>query len=84
MKDELRLFDIVSLVVDLPSHDLRRGQVGTIVERLAPGVWEVDFSDDEGQTYATLALRSDQMMRLYFNPVPTVRHVNIEQAVVPA
>jgi hypothetical protein len=35
------------------------------VEVLAPGVFEVDFSDNEGRTYATLALRSDQLMVLH-------------------
>jgi hypothetical protein len=40
---------------------LLRGQVGTVVESLAPGVYEVDFSDDAGQTYASLALRACTM-----------------------
>jgi len=39
--------------------------VGTIVEILAPNVYEVEFSDDEGQTYAELALRGDQLVVLH-------------------
>jgi hypothetical protein len=39
--------------------------VGTVVERLAPGVFEVEFCDNEGRTYASLALRSDQLMILH-------------------
>jgi hypothetical protein len=42
-------------------NGLLRGQVGTVVESLAPGVYEVDFSDDAGQTYASLALRACTM-----------------------
>lgn len=38
---------------------------GTIVERLAPGVYEVEFSDDEGRTYASLPLRADQLLQLH-------------------
>ena len=44
---------------------LKRGEVGTVVEILAPDVYEVEFSDDDGQTYAELALRSDQLVLLH-------------------
>ena len=63
--DELELLSVVALVKDLPEKGLRRGQVGTIVETLAPEVYEVEFSDDAGQTYASLALPASQLMRLY-------------------
>ena len=43
----------------------RLSQVVTIVEMLAPEVYEVECSDDAGQTYASLALSADQLMRLY-------------------
>ena len=63
--ESMKTFDVVALREDIPQHALRRGQVGTIVEPLAPGVFEVEFSDNEGRTYATLALRSDQLMILH-------------------
>ena len=43
-------------------------QVGTIVETLAPDVYEVEFSDNEGRTYASLALRADQLIVLRYEP----------------
>ncbi|MGH9454489.1 MAG: DUF4926 domain-containing protein [Terriglobia bacterium] len=58
-------FAVVALIEDLPSRGLRRGQVGTIVETLSPGVFEVEFCDDEGRAYATLALRAGQLMVLH-------------------
>jgi len=60
---------VVALLEDKPERGLRRGQVGTVVESLAPGVFEVEFSDHEGRTYATLALRSDQLMVLHHDLV---------------
>ena len=42
---------------------------GTVVEDLAPGVFEVEFSDDHGHTYATLSLRVGQLMVLHHRPV---------------
>ncbi len=65
---EVELLSLVALLEDTPDKDLLRGQVGTVVETLAPGVFEVDFSDDNGQTYATRALRADQLMRLHCGP----------------
>ena len=59
---------VVALLEDLPENGLLRAQVGTIVETLAPGVYEVEFSDDSGRTYASLALRGDQLMRLHHEP----------------
>lgn len=64
----LELFSIVALVEDLPDQGLLRGQVGTVVERLAPGVYEVEFSDDHGHTYASVGLSVNQLMRLYHRP----------------
>ena len=43
----------------------RRAQVGTIVEPLASGTFEVEFSDNAGRTYATLALRANQLIILH-------------------
>ncbi|MGA2741539.1 MAG: DUF4926 domain-containing protein [Bryobacteraceae bacterium] len=65
---EIEMLSVVALLEDIPQKGLLRGQVGTIVESLAPGAYEVEFSDDSGQTYASLALRSDQLMRLHHEP----------------
>lgn len=54
---------VVALTVDLPEHDLRRGEVGTVIEILANGnAFEVEFSDDDGRTYASLGLRPEQLL----------------------
>ncbi len=65
---ELELLSVVALLEDSKDQKLLRGQVGTIVERLAPGVYEVEFSDDEGRTYASLSLRADQLLQLHHEP----------------
>ena len=53
----MKLLDTVALLEDLPERHLHRGQVGTVVERLRGDVYEVEFSDGEGRTYALLPLR---------------------------
>jgi hypothetical protein len=62
------MLDVVALTVDLPDNGLRRGQVGTVVESLGPGVFEVEFSDAAGRTYAQVALTDDQLMVLRYAP----------------
>ena len=59
---ELEMLSAVALIQDLPAKGLKRGQVGTIVEDFAPGVYEVDFSDDQGRTYASVALHAEQVV----------------------
>lgn len=65
----MKLLDTVALLEDLPERQLRRGQVGTVVEELAKGVYEVEFSDDEGRTYALLLLRESQLITLHYELV---------------
>jgi membrane protein implicated in regulation of membrane protease activity len=68
MGARIRLLDVVALTEDLPQAGLRRGQVGTVVEALAPGVYEVEFSDDSGRAYALRALRAEQLLALHYEP----------------
>lgn len=67
MNNQLTLLDVVALTDNLPEYGLHRGQVGTVVEILAPNVYEVEFSDDEGQAYAMQALSTDQLMVLHYH-----------------
>jgi hypothetical protein len=64
----MEMLSVVAVLQDVPEKGLSRGQVGTVVECLAPGVYEVEFSDDSGRTYASLALPADQLMRLRHEP----------------
>ena len=68
--ENVKLFDVVALMVDLPERNLCCGQVGTVVEVLAHGqAFEVEFSDDNGHTYESLGLRPDQLMVLHYEPL---------------
>jgi hypothetical protein len=63
--------DVVALTEDMLQQNLLREQVGTVVETLAPAVYEVEFSDDDGRTFATAAVRESQLMVLHYRPVRT-------------
>ena len=78
---DIKLFDGVALVDDLPEYNLRRGQVGTVVEILADGkAFEVEFSDCDGRTYESVGLRPDQIMLLHYEPVKVQPTSNVDRA----
>ena len=66
MIEQIKLLDVVALTENLPENDLYRGNLGTIVEILAPNVYEVEFSD-ECQTYAVQALNAAQLIVLHYH-----------------
>lgn len=68
MNTDLHLLDVVALTEDIPDRSLRRGQVGTVVEMLGPGVFEVEFVDNDGRTYATVPLKASQLLILHYQP----------------
>ena len=63
---ELKLLDVIALLKDIPAEKLSKGQVGTIVEELDEGVYEVEFADKKGRTITSLALKTQDIMLLHF------------------
>ena len=62
---QIKPFDVVAILEDHRAKGLVRGQVGAVVETLAPNVFEVEFSDNHGRTYASLALKGDELLVLH-------------------
>ena len=67
MRREVQLLDAVALLEDVSAEEvlLQRGEVGAVVEILAPDVYEVEFCDDQGRTYAFASLHADQLLILH-------------------
>jgi hypothetical protein len=67
MRCEVRLLDAVALLEDVRTEEilLQRGEVGAVVEILAPDVYEVEFCDDRGRAYAFASLRAEQLLVLH-------------------
>ncbi|MEO6197807.1 MAG: DUF4926 domain-containing protein [Dehalococcoidia bacterium] len=53
-----KLLDVVALNHDLPDHDLRTGDLGTIVEVYDRSNFEIEFVEASGHTRALLTLSS--------------------------
>ena len=65
----MKLLDTVALLNDLPTVGLSKGQVGTIVEVYEPDVFEVEFCDPQGRSYALKTLAANELLLLHHRPV---------------
>jgi len=73
---EINLYDTIVLTENLTTQEfmndksiiLNKGLVGTIVDEYNnKEAFEVEFADDDGQTYALLAIPADKLMKIYFS-----------------
>ena len=67
--DSLILLDPVALLVDVPSENLRKGSLGTVVEILGEDNYLVEFTNTDGVPYSMPVLGSGQLMKVYQEPV---------------
>jgi Domain of unknown function (DUF4926) len=65
----LKTLDVVALLVDKPEEQLVTGQVGTVIELLAPDVYEVEFLDSKGRTITVTELKRADLLLLQHEPV---------------
>ena len=67
MRREVKLLDAVALLEDVQVEGvmLQRGEVGAVVEILAPGVYEVEFCNAQGRAYAFASLHAEQLLVLH-------------------
>ena len=67
MNRGVKLLDAVALLEDVQTEEvlLQRGEVGAVVEILAPDMYEVEFCDDQGRAYAFASLHTDQLLVLH-------------------
>ncbi len=69
--EAIKLLDVVALLVDKPAEGLAAGHVGTVVEVFSPDVFEVEFLDPTGQTFALTELMRNEILLLKHEPVAT-------------
>ncbi len=58
------VLDVVALLAEIDDKKVSIGQVGTIVEELANGVYEVEFADLQGRTITSCAVEAGQLLKL--------------------
>ena len=73
--NSIKLYDTVALLESITTEQLMtdysitlpQGQVGTVLEEYKNGeAYEVEFSDENGQTYALATLKAEQLICLHY------------------
>ncbi|WP_017316762.1 DUF4926 domain-containing protein [Mastigocladopsis repens] len=62
---EPELFDLIELLVNLPEDNLYAGVRGAIVECYDNNTYEVEFTNEEGETLALCNLSSEQFIVIW-------------------
>lgn len=65
---QIRLHDVVALTQPLPEHNLRRGDIGVVIDAGPNAQYLVEFSDRNGVPYATPTVSADGLMKVYLQP----------------
>ncbi|MBC7568657.1 MAG: DUF4926 domain-containing protein [Spirosoma sp.] len=65
--ETLRLHDVVALTQPLPEHNLRRGDVDTVLDIGPNNQYLLEFADRNGIHYATPTVNAEGLMRVYLN-----------------
>ena len=68
MKNEFKILDVVALKEDIPSKNLLKGFVGTIVEIFEDNTYLIEFSDKKGRVYAKEELKPNLFLKLFYEP----------------
>lgn len=69
MAEKVTLLDVVALLDDVPAVGLCKGQVGTVVELLDDETVLVDFSGEDGISYAIEPIAIERLLVLQYEPV---------------
>ncbi|MBD1925433.1 DUF4926 domain-containing protein [Trichocoleus sp. FACHB-90] len=59
---EPELFDVIELLVNLPEYNFETGVRGAIVDCYPDGKYEVEFTNEEGETEVLCPLSSNQFI----------------------
>lgn len=68
--------DTVVLKTDLPSHGLKKGDVGAVVEVYVPDAVEVEFVTASGHTQALVTLSTDHVRPVGPKDILAVRQLD--------
>ena len=79
---EPELFDVIELLVDLPEENLRTGVRGAIVECYEDAKYEVEFTNEEGETLALSTLSSEEFIVVW--KAKTKRWLSVSEQIAAA
>ena len=73
---KIKELDTVVLEKDLPTHGLKRGDIGAVVQIYSPEEIEVEFVTASGRTQALVHLHASQIRPVGPQDIPAVRNLD--------
>jgi Domain of unknown function (DUF4926) len=73
---KIKELDTIVLEKDLPTHGLRRGDIGAVVEIYSSDEMEVEFVTASGRTQALVHLHTSQVRPVGPQDIPAVRNLD--------
>jgi Domain of unknown function (DUF4926) len=73
---KIKELDTIVLEKDLPSHGLKRGDIGAVVALYSPDQIEVEFVTASGRTQALIHLHTSQIRPVGPQDIPAVRNLD--------
>lgn len=71
-----KTLDTVVVTTDLPSHGLKRGDIGAVVQVYSPDALEVEFVTASGHTQAVVTLGTHQIRPVGSRDLLAVRQLD--------
>ncbi|WP_018618085.1 DUF4926 domain-containing protein [Spirosoma luteum] len=65
--DKLKLHDVVALTKPIPEHNLRRGDIGVVIDIGPDKQYLLEFSDRNGVPYAMPTVNTEGLMKVYLH-----------------
>ena len=72
----IQVLDTVVLVKDIPSHGLKKGDLGAVVDTYEPDGIEVEFVTGSGRTRALITLKVNDVRSVSETDILAVRSVD--------
>ena len=72
----IKILDTIVLLIDIPEHGLKKGDLGAVVETYPPDGLEVEFVLGSGKTLALLTLSESDVRSISDTDVLSVRSEN--------
>ncbi|QMW00669.1 DUF4926 domain-containing protein [Spirosoma foliorum] len=65
--EELKLHDVVALTKPIPEYNLRRGEIGVVIDIGPNGHYLLEFADRNGVPYAMPTVSTEGLMKVYLH-----------------
>ena len=65
--ETIKLHDVVALTMALPDYNLRKGDVGVIIDIGPDAHYLLEFADRHGVPYATPTVSGEHLLKVYLH-----------------